>query len=108
AYDNQITGKKETVRYDVQYTVGSANTSIGLPEMNVLYVGWPNQVSIAASGAGDDRVTATIQCGTITKKGGGMYVANVTGQSDNCLVNVMVDGKVVGSQSFRVRNIPDP
>jgi gliding motility-associated protein GldM len=107
-YTNQITGKEEIINYDVKYTVGSSNTSVGLPEMNVLYVGWDNKIQIAASGAGDDRVSASIQCGTISKQGGGSYIAKVTGQSDDCVVSVLVDGKVVGSQSFRVRNIPDP
>jgi len=107
-YMNQVTGKEDVVNYNVQYTVGSSNTSIALTEMNVLYVGWDNKLSIAASGAGDDRVSATIQCGSIQKLGNGNYVARVTGQSDSCLVNVIVDGKVVGSQSFRVRNIPNP
>ncbi|MBI5857798.1 MAG: gliding motility protein GldM [Sphingobacteriales bacterium] len=101
-------GKVISVPKTIPYTVGQSNTSIGLPEMNVLYVGWDNKVKIAASGAGDDRVSASIQCGTIAKQGGGMYIAKVTGQSDDCVVNILVDGKVVGSQSFRVRNIPDP
>ncbi len=101
-------GKVQTKDISIPYTVGQSNTSIALPEMNVLYAGWDNQIVIAASGAGDDRVSASIECGTISKQGGGKYIARVTGQSDNCKVNILVDGKVVGSQAFRVRNIPAP
>jgi gliding motility-associated protein GldM len=101
-------GIKQNVLKTIPYTVGQSNTSVGLPEMNVLYVGWNNQIVIAASGAGDDRVSASIECGTISKQGGGKYIAKVTGQSDNCRVNILVDGKVVGSETYRVRNIPDP
>ena len=101
-------GKVQIRDIPIPYTVGQSNTSVGLPEMNVLYVGWDNQIVIAASGAGDDRVSASIECGTISKQGGGKYIAKVTGQSDNCRVNILVDGKVVGSETYRVRNIPDP
>jgi gliding motility-associated protein GldM len=101
-------GKVQVKDIQIPYTVGQSNTSVGLPEMNVLYVGWDNQIIIAASGAGDERVSASIECGTISKQGGGRYVARVTGQSDNCKLNILVDGKVVGSETYRVRNIPDP
>jgi gliding motility-associated protein GldM len=109
-FTNQITGKDEEIHYDVKYTVGSANTSIALPEMNVLYIGWDNKVTIAASGAGDDKVNATINGGggTLSKMGGGQYIAKVSQQSDEAVISVSVDGKLMGSQSFRVRNIPDP
>jgi gliding motility-associated protein GldM len=109
-YFNQVTGKEESINYEVKYTVGSANTSIALPEMNVLYIGWDNKVQIAASGAGDDKVVATISGGggTLTKMGGGNYIAKVSSVTDEAIINVTVDGKQMGSQSFRVRTIPDP
>ncbi len=108
-YSNQVTGKEESIAYEVKYTVGSANTSIALPEMNVLYIGWDNKVQIAASGAGDDKVVATISGGgTLSKMGGGNYIAKVNTVTDDAIINVTVEGKQMGSQSFRVRTIPDP
>jgi len=109
-YFNQVTGKEESINYEVKYTVGSANTSIALPEMNVLYIGWDNKVQIAASGAGDDKVVATLSGGggTLTKMGGGNYIAKVSTVTDEAIINVSVEGKQMGSQSFRVRTIPDP
>jgi gliding motility-associated protein GldM len=107
-YTNQANGQVERLHYDVKYIVGSSNTSIALPEMNVLYQGWDNKVQIAASGAGDDRVNASITGGTLTKQGGGSYIARVNNGVQEATITVVVDGKTMGSQTFRVRRIPDP
>jgi gliding motility-associated protein GldM len=107
-YFNQITGKEEVLNYDVKYVVGSANTSIALTEMNVLYSGWPNKVSIAASGAGDDKVNASISVGSLAKEGNGNYIATVPAGAQEATITVTVDGKLMGAQKFRIRRIPDP
>ena len=107
-YFNQITGKEETKEVNVEYTVGSANASIALDKMNVLYIGVDNPVSIAASGGGDDKVQATISGGngSLSRVGNGKYIARVGSVTDNCVITVSVDGKVAGSAQFRVRTIP--
>jgi gliding motility-associated protein GldM len=109
-YFNQISGKEEVLNYDVKYIVGSSNTSIALDEMNVLYIGYDNKVTVAASGAGDDRVSVSINGGggSIIKQGGGHYIAKVNTVDDNTIITVSVDGRVLGQQAFRVRTIPDP
>ena len=88
--------------------VGSANASIALDKMNVLYIGVNNPVTIAASGGGDDKVNVSITGGggSISKVGAGKYIVKVSQQSDDCRINVSVDGKVVGASQFRVRQIP--
>lgn len=102
-------GVKQNVTKEVLYTVGSASASIALDEMNVLYIGYDNKVTIAASGGGDDKVSVTMTGGggQIVKQGGGHYIAKVSSVTDDCKINVTVDGKTV-SQSFRVRTIPQP
>lgn len=109
-YMNQETGKLETIEKNVTYTVGQANASIALDEMNVLYVGYDNKVTIAASGGGDDKVQATISGGggTLERVGGGKYIAKVRSVTDDCKITVSVDGKVAGVSQFRVRTIPTP
>jgi gliding motility-associated protein GldM len=103
-------GNPQTIRKDVQYTVGQANASIALDEMNVLYVGYDNKVTIAASGGGSDKVSATITGGggTLVNVGGGKYIAKVNSVTDDCKITVAVDGKVAGVSQFRVRTIPQP
>lgn len=100
-------GNKRPVDKVIEYTVGQASASIALDKMNVLYIGVDNPVTIAASGGGDDKVVATINNGTLKRIGNGKYVANVTRVDDNTTINVSIDGKVVGSSQFRVRNIPE-
>ena len=106
-YFNQTTGKDEIKEVNVEYTVGSANASIALDKMNVLYIGVDNPVTIAASGGGDDKVNATISSGSLTRIGPGKYIARVNQVNDNTLITVNVDGKVAGASQFRVRTIPE-
>jgi gliding motility-associated protein GldM len=110
SFFNQTTGKMDERTYDVEYTVGSANASIALDEMNVLYIGYDNKVTIAASGAGDEKVNAVLSGGggSLNKLGGGRYIAKVNTVTDDAKITVSVDGKVVGVSQFRVRTIPDP
>lgn len=102
-------GNPQVIEKNIEYTVGQANASIALDEMNVLYIGYDNKVTIAASGAGDDKIQATISGGgSLTKLGGGKYIAKVNTVTDDCKITVSVDGKVAGVSQFRVRTIPRP
>lgn len=109
SFFNQTTGKDEIRNISVPYTVGSANASIALDKMNVLYIGVDNPVTIAASGGGDDKVVATITGGggSLQKLGNGKYIARVNSQTEDCKITVTVDGKVAGGGMFRVRMIPE-
>lgn len=108
SFFNQTTGKDEIKEVKVEYTVGSANASIALDKMNVLYIGVDNPVTIAASGGGDDKVQTTITGGggSLQKLGNGRYIARVNSITDDCKIVVTVDGKVAGASQFRVRTIP--
>lgn len=103
-------GKKIPIDKTVEYTVGMANASIALDEMNVLYIGYDNKVSIAASGGGDDKVNASVSGGggTLVKVGSGKYIVKVNSVTDDCKITVSVDNKVAGVSQFRVRTIPRP
>ncbi|RYZ39035.1 MAG: hypothetical protein EOP49_30525, partial [Sphingobacteriales bacterium] len=103
-------GKQQVIEKNVEYKVGMANASIALDEMNVLYVGYDNIVTIAASGGGDDRVQASIAGGggALQRIGNGKYIAKVNSVTDDCKITVSVDGKVAGVSQFRVRTIPQP
>ncbi len=101
-------GQPQTKTFPVEYVVGQSNASIGLDKMNVLYIGVDNPVTIAASGGGDDKVQASITGGggSLTRVGNGKYIARVSSVTDDCKINVNVDGKMAGQQTFRVRTIP--
>ncbi|MEI2738911.1 MAG: gliding motility protein GldM [Chitinophagaceae bacterium] len=106
SFFNQTTGKDDVREVNVEYTVGSANASIALDKMNVLYIGVDNPVTIAASGGGDDKVNASINNGSLSRVGPGKYSARVNSVNDNTIITVSVEGKVAGTAQFRVRNIP--
>lgn len=86
------------------------NISVAPLKMNVLYVGVDNPVSVAAAGSPDDRVMVTITGGggVVTKINTGAYNVRVTNPTDDCVMNVYVDGKLAGSSNFRVRLMPEP
>jgi gliding motility-associated protein GldM len=110
SYFNQVTGKQEEKNVEVKYTVASpSGASVALDEMNVFYIGWDNKVTVAASGAGDEKVQVSVSGGggSAQKTGAGKYIIHVTTQTDDCKVNVTVDGKT-SSFPFRVRSIPNP
>src|SRR6476620_5294488 len=92
------------------YTFGQTNIAIAPNKMNVLYIGVDNPVTVAASNGNDERVTVTVTGGggTVSKQGSGLYNVRVTDLTDECLVNVYVDGKLAGSSPFRVRSLPAP
>jgi gliding motility-associated protein GldM len=102
-------GKQQTIKKDIEYTVGQSNASIALPKMNVLYIGYPNPVFVAAGGAGAEQLSVSMSGGGGSISGGkGEYIARVTSQTDNCIITVSANGRVLGQQSFRVRALPDP
>jgi hypothetical protein len=86
------------------------NIAVAPVKMNVLYIGVDNPLSVAASGAVDDKVTITIVGGggAVSKVDAGMYNVKVTTQTNDCTVNVYVDGNLAGSTKFRVRMLPQP
>src|SRR5205085_2941469 len=65
-------------------------------------------ITIAASGGGDDKVQATITGGggSLTRLGGGKYIARVNSLSP-ARITVSVDGKLAGASDFRVQLIPE-
>jgi GldM C-terminal domain len=88
--------------------IGQTNVAVAPVKMNVLYIGIDNPVSVAASGGTDDKVTVSITGGgsTVSKIDAGLYNIKVTQATDDCTVNVYVDGKLAGTSKFRVRRIP--
>jgi gliding motility-associated protein GldM len=92
----------------VTYTVGQASTAIALPEMNVLYIGYPNKVTVTAAGVGAEKVSINAPGARVDKTGNGEFIVNVSQQSDNFVITAYADGKNLGSAAYRVRQIPEP
>jgi hypothetical protein len=92
-------------------SIGQTSIAVAPTKMNVLYIGIDNPLSIAASGGADEKVTVSVSGGgesTVSKAATGMYNVRVSAVTDECLVNVYVEGKLAGTSTFRVRNLPRP
>ena len=102
SYFDQLKNRQEVKEVSVKYTIGSpSGATVGLPEMNVLYIGWNNVIKVA-SNAGDEKTNVTISGGggNLQKTGAGSYIATVTTPGD-CNINVTVEGK---TSSFKYRD----
>ena len=106
-------GKEQTFVDKIQYEVGQSNAAIALPQMNVMYVGWNNEVVVSGGGVGAEKIglTSNGQGGAnVIPNGNGKFIVKVSSQSDNLLLTATdkTSGKALGSLSFRVRLMPDP
>lgn len=103
-------GNDKVIDRVVNYTVGQASTAIALPEMNVLYIGYPNQITVSASGVGAEKIDVRVTGGggRAEKTAPGKFTVHVSQQSDDCVVTAYADGKAIGSSVFRTRQMPDP
>lgn len=92
---------------DVQYTVGNpTGVSVSADDVKVLYIDLDNHLSIGGGTVGDERISVSMENGSLTKTGPGKYIAR-PGKPGTATVNVNVDGKVTPF-TFRVKTVPDP
>ncbi len=98
--------------FSSSYTVIEPMASIAPILTNVLYAGIDNEISISVPGMAPDDVQATMDNGTLTRRGN-RWVAHPTKLGQNTVINVTVrtaDGVMrrMATQEFRVRPLPDP
>ena len=98
--------------FEGEYVVQRPSVTVSADAMNVFYAGVDNPVSISAPGIPQDNIDASISHGSIIPRGGSQYTVNVPGDIDEANINVMarVAGTTqsMGTQTFRIRTIPDP
>ncbi|MDY3063050.1 MAG: gliding motility protein GldM [Bacteroidaceae bacterium] len=90
-----------------------SGATVAADMMNVLYAGYNNPVSVSASGISPDKISLSINGGTLTPNGGnGHYIARPTAVGQDVTFNVtgIVNGKSqqMGAFTFKVRKLPDP
>ncbi|MGA1978866.1 MAG: GldM family protein [Bacteroidales bacterium] len=79
---------------------------VSATKMNVLYRGVPNPIGIAVPGVASDKITATINDGTIKKVTNGWEV--IPGLQSESVITVLVNNSKVSEKTFRVKDIPQP
>ncbi|MDR3328080.1 MAG: gliding motility protein GldM [Prevotellaceae bacterium] len=106
-----ITGAAKDYPFKREYSVVPPSTTIANIDMNVVYMGYANKLSISAPGFSSDKLSISATGGKLEAQGNGMYVCRPSSY-DGVTINVSanVDGKTIsmGSQKFRVRTLPDP
>ncbi|HEY5511189.1 MAG TPA: gliding motility protein GldM [Prolixibacteraceae bacterium] len=106
-------GIENTYHFHHEYIVANPSLAVSATNMNVLYVGVNNPLSISVSGVPRENIYPTISCGTLKPNPGkGGWLATVPGDCKQASVEVSVKNnggmKRMGSEIFRVKKLPDP
>jgi gliding motility-associated protein GldM len=104
-------GVEKEEKWSKDIIIMKPSGSIELPELNVLYRGYPNKAKATASGY--DQTVLTGQGATVSKSGDG-YIVSPTGRGREAFLTVSgkstATGKTVSLNKvkYRVSNLPDP
>lgn len=103
-------GVPKTEKWNHTVVIMKPQGSIELPELNVLYRGYPNQVEATASGYDKSILTGT----GVSISGSGPYIVKPTGSGRTAYMMVSGKNTVTGQTvqlkkvEYRVSNLPDP
>jgi gliding motility-associated protein GldM len=109
--EDPITGKTTPYHFEDDYSVVEPSATIANQDMNVVYMGYDNRISISVPGFAPDKVTATATNASLEKTGSGAYICKPKSYENVIIsVSVNVEGKSMnmGSQPFRVKTLPNP
>lgn len=100
-------GTKGTTEKEIKYVVGTpSGVNVSCTKVNVLYRGLDNPVAITGGTKGDETISASIDNGSMTKSGPGLYIVK-PGSGNLATINVTADGKPAAFK-FPVKRIPNP
>lgn len=108
-----FSGKEHTYHFKGEFNVAQPTVSVSPTKMNVLYIGVENPIVISASGIPAKDVLVTISIGTIKKSpDGNSWTALVPSGFKEAIISVSatINNQIrqIGSEVFRIKNIPDP
>lgn len=96
---------------DIKYNVMKPMAVVSPTKMNVMYIGVENPLDISVSGFTDDKVSASISQGSLSKSGTGWVAKVSTAGEATVSVSAKDDegkSKPMGTMKFRVKRVPDP
>jgi gliding motility-associated protein GldM len=107
-------GKEHVYHFKSNYIVAQPSVTVSATNMNVLYTGVKNPLSLSVAGVPAENIYPTISSGTVkpnqSKDKGWIAIVPI-----NCnKVTITISGKIngimkrIGSQDFRVKKLPDP
>lgn len=106
-------GREKTYHFKGEYYVAQPMVTVSPTYMNVLYIGVDNPLSVSITGIPKENLSPSISAGTIkqdSKTGGWSCTVPPGTKEANVSVTIKTENgmKQVGSQSFRVKKLPDP
>ena len=102
-------GKKETYEKEGSFFVVAPLAVISATKMNVVYIGLENPISVSVPGFSANKVDVKCVGGNLKKIGSaGEYMLEVDGSNRTVSISASVDGKMMGTKEYRVRQIPKP
>jgi len=106
-------GYENTYHFKGEYFVGQPSLTVSATNMNVLYMGVNNPVSVSVSGIPRENIFPTISKGTLRQiPGKNGWIATVPADCKQTTIEVSIKTnggmKRMGSENFRVKTLPDP
>ena len=103
-------GEIQRFEFMGKYNVGKPAAIISNDDLNILYRGFDNNISISAPGIPTNNLSISVKGGTSTSSGVGRYIIRPTANSVEVSVIGNIGGRRVsmGSNTYRVRQLPDP
>ena len=102
-------GLQKDYHFHAEYMVAQPSATISPMKMNVFYRGVDNPVAISASGIADSQLDPVISDGHISRTDSAWVVKDLPPEAYETTVTIRsTDGKVMGSQLFRVKRLPNP
>ena len=101
---------------EAEYSVFAPQAAISADELNVIYVGLPNPISVSVGGVDPKNVNVSVTGGGVSlriSKPGSYNAITPVRNGNECFINVtakLPDGRTVsmGSKKFKIRNVPRP
>lgn len=105
-----FTGEPQRFNFTARYNVGKPAAIISNDDLNVLYRGFENNISISAAGIPTENLRINVTGGTAVPRGNGQFIIRPTANSVEISVSGNVGGRMLalGSNTYRVRQLPDP
>ena len=108
-----FSGKEHIYHFKGEYQVALPSVAVSLTNLNLLYVGVDNPITISVTGVTAKDIKPSISAGTLKLAPDGKnWIANVPSGHKEATISVALNTeaglKQLGSEVFRIKNLPDP
>ncbi|MBA3970932.1 MAG: gliding motility protein GldM, partial [Bacteroidetes bacterium] len=105
-------GKEQIFPFKSEYIVAKPALTVAAENMNVVYRGLPNPISVSVPGIPTEKLTVSATNAVLTSKGNGKYEVkpNADGTVNVSVTATLENGEKrnMGSQVLRIKRIPKP